>query len=107
MLQFIDDAQGRILLEMIELMPYDAVLKASRFIRQDILRDILKELIENIIKRLKKDAEIEVIPVEKPESNNESINRLKLFMEKYGKIILSLAAMLGIIFGIIIIIIFF
>lgn len=62
--------------------------------------------IENIIKRLKKDAEIEVIPVEKPESNNESINRLKLFMEKYGKIILSLAAMLGIIFGIIIIIIF-
>lgn len=62
--------------------------------------------IENFVKKSKKDAEIEVTPVEKPESNNESINRLKLFMEKYGKIILSLAAMLGIIFGIIIIIIF-
>ena len=61
---------------------------------------------DDILKDLKKDAEIEVTPVEKPKSNNESINRFILFMEKYGKIWLSLVAMLGIIFGIIIIIIF-
>ena len=47
--QFIDDSQSRIPLEIVQFIPYYAVLEPCRFIRQNIFIDIIKELIEDIV----------------------------------------------------------
>ena len=49
--QFVDDGKRCILLEVIEFVPDDAVLKTSAFIGQHILGYVFKKLIENIVER--------------------------------------------------------
>ena len=50
-LQLVDDGQSRILLEVIELIPYLRTFETRSLIGQHILADILQELIEDIIER--------------------------------------------------------
>ena len=51
LLQLVDDGKGCITLEVIELVPNDAVLEARALIGQHILGDVLQELVEDIVQR--------------------------------------------------------
>ena len=53
--QLIDNGKCSILLKIEQLIPYHAILKASGFIRQNILRDIFQKLIEDVVERHKID----------------------------------------------------
>ena len=49
LLQLVDDSEASILLEVIEFIPYNAILETRSLIRQHIFGDILQELVEDVV----------------------------------------------------------
>ena len=49
--ELVDDAKRRVLLEVEELVPDDAVLKAGRLVGEDVLGDVLQKLAEDVVER--------------------------------------------------------
>ena len=47
--ELVDDGQGGILLEVIEFVPYDALLETRALVGQHILVDVVKKLIEDVV----------------------------------------------------------
>ena len=53
--EFIDDGKCSILLEIVKLVPNDAVLESRSLIGQNVFADVFKKLVENIVERDKVD----------------------------------------------------